>query len=471
MISTLFVVAPQRVLPALLAGALVGASALYGEGYFDDASDRRAFRALLLCFFLPALGALFSAGWREFFVYVEVSTVALFLMIARKRSDVALRYLAAQFAGASLLLAGVAGATLAGIPLFVPAPRGLLPFFILGLGVKAALPGLHFWLPEVHGTAPAPVSALLSGFAVKIGIFGLLAVSAHEPSYLLLPAGAFMALWGAFMSLLQQDVKRLLAYSTISQLGYIVAACGAGTSFGVAAALYHTTVHGLLKGMLFFCAGILEKVYGTKNLNELGGAATALPVTFALFLFAAATVIGLPGTPGFASKGLIKGALEAFPLLSFCFLIANVGTAASFFKMGTFAFGGVSKRTRDNISERLRLMNAGMLSIFAVLAPLSLFPGMLPLFLGVRETSFYSAAKCAESIFTAACGAVVLYAYQKRPEFGERLLNRLDGRTERFLRTVAKGSLLMRRMQSGLLRGYLFAAALAALVLMVFFSW
>jgi len=471
MAEPFFVVAAERVLPALLAGALVAAAAVYGEGYFDAVAERRAFRALLCVFFFSVIGAVFSSSWLVFFVFVEISTVALFLMIAIQRRDVAEGYLQIQLVGASFFLAGIAGASIMGGALLSsPVPRVLLPLFILGLGVKAALPGLHFWLPEVHGTAPAPVSALLSGFAVKLGVFGFLAALPSEPHSFLLAAGAFMALWGAFRAALQPDVKRLLAYSTMSQLGYIVAAAAAGSQVGTAAAIFHTAVHGLVKGMLFFCAGILEKTYGTKKFSGLGGGAAALPWTFFLFVFAAASLLGLPGTPGFASKGLIKEALHGFSPISLCLLAANVGTAVSFFKMGAFAFGGVQKSPRKILQGRLRLMNGGMLMLVVFLLPLGLFPGWAPSFLGVEGIRFYSFAKCAESLSVALAGALLFAAYRKKPGFADALLRRIDEAGSCFSCVSERGGAFVRSVQSGFLRGYLFAAVATALLLMLWFS-
>ncbi|HPE67155.1 MAG TPA: proton-conducting transporter membrane subunit, partial [Synergistales bacterium] len=374
MLSPLFVFSPGRALLALLAFALSSATCVYARRYFEGADERRFFMYGSLAFLLSVWGTLFSAYWITFAVFMEISTAFLFSLIALKERDVALRYFVVQLVGAAFLLAGIGAAYAGHGPALVgPVPKDALPFFVLGLGVKAALPVLHFWLPEVHGRAPAPVSALLSGMAVKIGAFGLLqALGADGPNFLA-PVGAIMALWGVALALAQHDMKRLLAYHTVSQLGYVIAAVGAGSASGWCGALYHMAAHGLFKSMLFLCAGVLEKVYGTRALDRLGGAWKTLPFTCVLYVVAAAAIAGLPGTIGFASKSVVKSALFEHMLVSFALLAANVGTVMSFCKMGWFAFGG-SERSTPLSFAGVRSMNVALLPLAGMVVLFGFFP-------------------------------------------------------------------------------------------------
>ena len=463
----LFAFSPGRALLALLALALTIATCVYGRRYFEGAGERRFFMYGSLGFLLSVWGTLFSAQWITFAVFMEISTAALFSLIALKEREVALRYFVVQLVGAAFLLAGIGAAFVGHGTVFVgPVPEDALPFFILGLGVKAALPVLHFWLPEVHGRAPAPVSALLSGMAVKIGAFGLLqALGADGPNFLA-PVGAMMALWGVALALAQHDMKRLLAYHTVSQLGYVIAAVGAGNPLGWCGALYHMTAHGLFKGMLFLCAGVVEKVYGTRELDRLGGAWKTLPFTCALYLVAAAAIAGLPGTIGFASKSLVKSALSEHPMVSLALLVANVGTVMSFCKMGWFAFGG-SGKTAAQHCPGVRAMNAALVPLAVPVLLFGFFPGWIPRFLGASEPAFFSAAKCGESVLVLFVGVLFFFLLRSILKPAEKTIPDADLLFAATKCAVGKTIVLVRRLQGGNLREYIFFSVLAILMLVL----
>ncbi len=467
MLSPLFVFSPGRALLALLAFALSSATCVYARRYFEGADERRFFMYGSLGFLLSVWGTLFSAHWITFAVFMEISTAFLFSLIALKERDVALRYFVVQLVGAAFLLAGIGAAYAGHGPALVgPVPKDALPFFVLGLGVKAALPVLHFWLPEVHGRAPAPVSALLSGMAVKIGAFGLLqALGADGPNFLA-PVGAIMALWGVALALAQHDMKRLLAYHTVSQLGYVIAAVGAGSASGWCGALYHMAAHGLFKSMLFLCAGVLEKAYGTRALDRLGGAWKTLPFTCVLYLIAAAAIAGLPGTIGFASKYVVKNALSEHPMVSLALLAANVGTVMSFCKMGWFAFGGSGKSAALHCSG-VRAMNAALVSLAVPVLLFGFFPGWIPRFLGVSEPEFFSAAKCGESVLVFFIGALLFFLLRTLLKPAEKNIPDADLLFAATGCAVRKAIVFVRRLQGGNLREYIFFSLLAILMLVL----
>ena len=462
--APLFVFAPDRSVLGLLAVLVSGASVLASAGYFSSPEDRRFYSSWTAVFLLTVLGCLFSASWLGYLVFLELSTAALFFLTARKEPRTAFRYLTAQLAGAALLLGGIAGA--GGGLAFGPVEGDVRLLFILGLGVKTALPGLHFWLPETHGRAPAPVSALLSGVAVKTGAFGILTALGGVPSPGLVAAGAVMALWGALQATLQSDVKRLLAYSTVSQLGYVMASAGAG---GAAGAVYHSLAHGLFKGCLFLCAGSLEKSFGTRDLGLLEGRGRELRWTRWLFWLSAAAIMGLPGTVGYGSKIFVKEPLGSWPLAGIALAVANGGTVMSFCKMGYYAFGPGKRSAGGRSVSESGWMVLGMVLLSVPVVVLGLFPGVLGRLLGGGEQELFSAGKLAESLGVFCAGAALFFLFRKRlGTLGE--LPDADRLTDRLPAFFARAVLPFRRLQGGNLREYVLAATVSTIFLLLLLS-
>lgn len=342
--------------------------------YRGDRSPVRSAPLWTFCIF--ACLACLSANWLVFTVFLELSSLSLAFSVGEKDRPTARFYLYTQIAGGSLLLMATAMASLSGLPAVGPVPGNALPFFLLGLGVKAAFPGLHFWLPRTHSQAPTEASALLSGYSVKIGIYGLIRLI-DGPSPGLVFLGALMALYGVSQALMQHDGKRLLAYHTFSQLGFMVAALGTGTDLGKAAALFHLVAHGLFKGLLFMGAGSLEKVYGTRDLGLLGRAAKDLPLLFALFIVGATAIAGFPGTSGYASKALMKASLYPYPKAIWALQLAGIGTTLSFCKFCYYGFIRPARPTRPG-SQPIGFLKPYHLISMSVMALATLFIGLFP---------------------------------------------------------------------------------------------
>jgi multicomponent Na+:H+ antiporter subunit D len=195
--------------------------------------------------------------------------------------------------------------------------------FVIGFGVKAALFPLHMWLPDAHSIAPSPISALLSGLLVEVGAFAILRIALSvftSGADNLIGAtmdavGIFAAaavLFGGIMAILQKDLKMMIAYSTVSHIGYIFLGITAMTAEGLTGAMYHMLDHGLAKACLFLCAGSFIYVKGYRRIDELKGAWRQMPWTCFAFALASLSVIGIPPTAGFISKWyLILGNIEA----------------------------------------------------------------------------------------------------------------------------------------------------------------
>jgi len=336
-----FAVALDAVSAAFLALiALVGGVALaYGERYWPvaehprDATRLRAFFGLCLAALglvvIATDGVLFLIAW-------EIMALSCFFLVTTEDEDARTReagwlYLVATHLATLLLIAMFAiifdatgSFAIAALPeSLTPESRGAL--FVLALaafGLKAGLMPAHVWLPSAHASAPSHVSALMSGVMIKMGIYGLVRFLALIPSppplwgWLLLVLGVVSAVAGVLFALGQHDVKRLLAYHSIENVGIIVMGLGLamlGRAFGeptwvalgLGGAMFHTWNHGLFKALLFLGAGSVIHATGTRELDRLGGLAKRMPWTAALFLVGALAICGLPPLNGFVSELLV----------------------------------------------------------------------------------------------------------------------------------------------------------------------
>lgn len=190
-------------------------------------------------------------------------------------------------------------------------------FLIIGFGTKAGLIPFHPWLPDAHAEAPSPVSVLLSGIVIKVAAYALARTTVPffgawpALQVMLVAMGAVTMLGGIALVAAQVDLKRLLAYSSVSQIGYIVLGFGLGSYLGIFGALYHVLAHASAKSLLFLGAGAVEQSTGTRRLDELRGLRLAMPLTSACFLIGILTLGGAPLLAGFVSKFTIfLGAIE-----------------------------------------------------------------------------------------------------------------------------------------------------------------
>lgn len=466
----------SMVMSALVVFMTVAVS-IYSPGYCEERTTFR--RAVfygapwLFCLF-SCLGVV-SGSWFMFTISVELSSLALFFIILLQDPKAARLYIFSQLLGAGFLLTGTAllGA-LTGATAIGPVPGDILWLFLTGLGFKAAFPVLHFWLPQVHGKAPTPASALLSGFAVKIGVFGIARLVSPDTGTVLPFLGSLMAIYGVGQALLQHDAKRLLAYHTVSQLGYIVTALGAGTSLGIAAGFFHTVAHALFKGLLFLSVGTLEKVYGTKDLDHLGGAARELPLTFSLFLVGALAISGFPGFSGYASKAMVKAALYEIPnpLWYWALQAAGVGTVISFCKVGYFAFirerdPGLRPHREHMPGGRKDLMrNTGMALPAAATLTLGIFPGFFAGLGGLESNSLFGMKDLLPAAATFALGISLFWILRKWFGSGKHEIPDIDTLISKGSRLSAPVFSILQSMNCGLLRFYIVAVVAAGLALM-----
>jgi hydrogenase-4 component F len=218
-----------------------------------------------------------------------------------------------------------------------PAGTALLivAFLLIGFGTKAGIAPFHPWLPDAHAEAPTPVSVLLSGVMIKMAVYALArTVGIFYPSWpqltvFVVALGAFTMLLGIVVALSQDDLKRLLAYSSVSQMGYVLAGLGLGTYLGCYGGLFHLLNHAIYKALLFMCVGALIYATGARKVSELGGLARRMPITSACFFTGALAISGFPPLNGFLSKLTIYLALAKAGMWWAC----GVAVAASVLTM------------------------------------------------------------------------------------------------------------------------------------------
>ena len=331
---------PLALLFLTLSALLWLVTTIYAIGYLEGSPHRsRFFGFFSLCVSATA-GIALAGNLLTFLIFFELLTLTTWPLVVHRGTRKALHagaiYLAYTLGGGALLFTGTVWLyTLIGPVVFsaggsLPEGHGIsehtlrwIAFFLLaGVGVKAALVPLHGWLPRAM-VAPAPVSALLHAVAVvKAGAFGVvrilydvlgieLAVSLGV-STALAALAAFTILWGSLRALTQDDLKRRLAFSTVSQVSYVTLGAAIAGPIALVGGLVHLVHQGLMKITLFFCAGNLAETLGIHKVSELRGAGKRMPLTMLAFTIGALGMIGLPPLAGFISKWYLGiGALEA----------------------------------------------------------------------------------------------------------------------------------------------------------------
>ena len=389
----------------VLVGVVGAASAVYSRGYWSDSEHASSapMGRLWMSVLLLSMGlVLVSSNGLHFLIAWELFTVSAYFLITLDRERPAARsagwlYLAASHAGAMLLLAFFASlAARTGSWDLGPMreQRDLAPLFwlaLFGFGVKAGLFPLHVWLPSAHANAPSHVSALMSGVAVNMGIYGIVRFSGWLPieasaGWIVLALGACGTLFGISFAFAQNDIKRLLAYCTVENVGIVVIGLGGalvGVTHGdalwgqlvLAGALLHVCNHSLFKSLLFFGAGSVLHATGRREMTQLGGLWRKMPLTAGLFALGAVAVSGLPPLNGFVSEWLVYSGLfdaaasrsaAAWALIPAAIVLGLGGALAlaTFVKAGSTVFLGASRtQASEDAHECGTLMLAPMLAL------------------------------------------------------------------------------------------------------------
>jgi NADH-quinone oxidoreductase subunit M len=297
----------------------------------DDTSP--ALVGLVLVISASSMGVFTALDLLLFFVFFELALIPMWFVIAWwGSSENGARYAATRFllftvGGSALLLVGIAIIGLDGGSLQVfGAGTGSLAAAVLvtlGFAVKTPIVPFHTWLPDAHGAAPTVGSVLLAAVFLKLGTYGLILFGqvlerSDDVAPYLAVAGAIGIVWSGFACYVQDDLKRLVAYSSIGHMGFVVLAIATRSDVGLAAAVFGSVAHGLVTGLLFFCAGSLKDRFGTASVTAIGrGLYARVPRLAVVLAFAAVASLGLPGLAGFWGELLtLRAAYEVGDVLT-----------------------------------------------------------------------------------------------------------------------------------------------------------
>ena len=368
----------------------------YSVTYMRQYHGRDKYYSLLMLMIAGMNGVVLTGDLFNLFVFLELAAISSAALVAfgteAEEMEAAFKYLIMGTIASVMILFGIAiiyaitgTLSMADVSRSFPAAAvGIKSFvavlFLIGFCTKAAIVPFHAWLPDAHPAAPGPVSAMLSGVLIKaLGIYALARIffnvlgMSQQISGILMVLGAISILAGVLLALWQWDLKRLLAYHSISQIGYIVLGLGLFTPLGIMGALFHLFNHALFKPLLFLNAGAIEYASGTRELKKLGGLAKSMPVTFVTSLFASMSIAGIPPFNGFWSKLFIILACVQAGQIGFA-LVAVIGsilTLASFLKVMKYAFFDHSRLPEPEKIKEVPWMMGSAMIVFALLCILA----------------------------------------------------------------------------------------------------
>ena len=371
----------------------------HGAEAMDDSRARR-FYGLLMWFLGTMLWGCVTNNVIMLYVAIEATTLTSGLLVAfywdRRALEAGYKYLMLLTIGITFALFGcvllyasaaatgkVRGANallisdVRNVVQFIPHGTAAIAiaFLVIGFGTKAGIAPFHPWLPDAHAEAPTAVSVLLSGVMIKMALYALArTVSIFYPSWpqvtiFLVALGAFTMLFGIILALTQNDLKRLLAYSSISQMGYVLAGVGVGSYLGCYGGLFHLLNHALCKSLLFMCVGAVIWATGAREISKLGGLRTGMPITSACFFLGALGIAGFPPLNGFWSKLTVYLALARAGLwwAAIAAIVASILTMVVMVRTGYRVFWG-GRTVADVSAPSVKEVPARMWVPMAILA-------------------------------------------------------------------------------------------------------
>jgi NADH-quinone oxidoreductase subunit M len=385
---------PLIVLTTLLSFLCVLAS-------FNITDRVKEYMAFFLLLETGMLGVFCALDFFLFYIFWEVMLVPMYFLIGMwggpRREYAAIKFFLYTLFGSIFMLVAVLAIYFTTEPhtldMMVLMQQGegwargfqifLFVFFFLAFAIKVPVFPFHTWLPDAHVEAPTAVSVILAGVLLKMGTYGILRVNFSmlpEASQYFQPMlawlGVIAIIYGALVSMAQKDLKKLVAYSSVSHMGYCILAMGALTTTGIAGAMFQMVSHGLITGALFLLVGVLYDRAHTREIAAFGGLWTHLPVFSAIMTLFAMASLGLPGLSGFVAEFMsFLGAFQTFPVLTAVAVIGVLLTAAYILRMVQRMFLGPF-----NAEKWGGLTEIGAREIFTVapLAVLTIWIGVYP---------------------------------------------------------------------------------------------
>jgi multicomponent Na+:H+ antiporter subunit D len=405
---------PFTRLMGVIFGFIGSVAVLYS--WFSDADALQT--AFALGYVGTSLGAVFGGDWLTLVFFWELMAVTSTLLVwydGGRAVRAGFRYALAHGIGGTLLLGAIVWHyAQPGVDSFLftgsGMPGAVAPVLAaVGIGVNVGFVGLHTWLPDTYPSPHVAASVFLCVYTTKTGVYGI--YRAFPDGQLAVAyMGGVMAVFGAGMALLQNDMRRLLSYHIQSQVGYMVAGVGIGGALATAGAFAHVFNHILYKGLLFMTVGVVIYRTGKESLKEVGGLGRKMPITAITFFVAALSIAGFPGFNGFVSKGMVIGAAHEkhIDALWYLLLAGGVGTFLSFIKLGYYAFieGEYDGPVRDaNWGQAAGMvLVAGLCVLYGVYPP-ALYV-LLPFPTGAYEYHAYTLGHVGEGLALAAIAAV-----------------------------------------------------------------
>lgn len=387
------------------------AGVLFGLRFLDRFSGKVWYSSLYFLLTAGMLGLILTGDLFNFFVFLEIASVSSFGLIAYWRDrpesiEASFKYMLVSQVAAMMVLLAIGFlygrynllnmAAVGKVIQFGLAEKVALVFMITALAMKCGAFPMHMWMPDAYAEAPASVTVLLVVVSqaslvglcrIVFSVFGSAIVGDVVP-WALITLGMISMFFGVSMAVVQHEVKRLMGYHSVSQVGYMLMAFGVGllamgdprqmADFGMTSmkgGIFHMVNYVTYKGLLFLVAGALYYVTGTRDLDKMGGLAKRMPFTTFMFVIAAAAISGIPPFNGFVSKLLIyESSFAVHPALSVVALVTSILTLASFVKVFQTAFLGPEKKEFSKVKEVPVSMVLGMAVLTVVILGLSLFP-------------------------------------------------------------------------------------------------
>ena len=388
---------------ATILGLLVN---VYSFNYMEHDTRLTEYYALLCALEVGMIGVAFAGDMFTLFIFWEMMGIASYSLVAFRKDapgpiEAGFKYMVMGSVGSTILFFGMAllygmtgtvnfaqmSSVLHGQPLNMWTALVLAILFI-GFGVKSAIVPMHTWLPDAHPEAPSTISAMLSGMLIETALYALtrMIYVLFEPQVFSLTVAGLAALTMVIANvtaLMQKDIKRMLAYSSIAQIGYMLIGVSAGTVFGVQAFLLHVFNHSLMKGLAFLSAGSLVHESGTRNIDEMKGIGKVMPLTTISLFVALLGLGGVPGTGGYISKALLFS--SAIPVGYLWLTILGVLNSA--FSMGYYLV--TMYKLISTPSEKTRTLGEAptlMVFVTVLMALLVIYTGIQPaVTLGLAE--------------------------------------------------------------------------------------
>jgi len=365
---------------------------LFSIKYLQKYTSKGKYYSLLMLMITGMNGVVLTGDFFNLYVFLEIASVASYALVGfgtgKEELEASFKYLVLGTVSSSMILLGIGiiysatgSLNMADVASFLHMNginRAILfssALFLMGFGLKAAMVPFHAWLPDAHPSAPAPISAMLSGVLIKsLGVYAIARIFFNVigmnfiTKYILMGMGTLSMVVGAVVAIGQWDIKRLMGYSSISQMGYVILGLSIGTPLGIIGALFHLINHAIFKSLLFLSSGSIEYSTNTRDMKNFGGLIKKMPVTGTSCTIGCLSISGVPPFNGFWSKLIIILALiqADYYLLAVLTVLVSFFTLIYYIKVQRYTIFGDLPANLQKIKETPALMYIP-LSILAIL--------------------------------------------------------------------------------------------------------